>query len=200
MMLDFAYLDRGLQGAEALRRHRVRTGKTGRGHDLWTNGDTETLLRLYPDYEAAQKALPGRTLAALKKHAYDKGIARGRHIWTAAEIARMRKLAAAGAQRKEIIAAFAPLSKNQIVGALAHYQIRRSRPPFKPTGHALLDAIRSRCLELRWSMMDLDAIAHTGNYFTRQQWYGKAAVNLEHAAKAIRALGDTFAITLEPAS
>jgi hypothetical protein len=54
---------------------------------------------------------------------------------------RMRKLAAAGTLRKEIIAAFAPLTKEQVVGALRTHRIRRSTPPLKPTGYPVIDAI-----------------------------------------------------------
>jgi hypothetical protein len=101
LMLDFAHLDRGLGAAKAAKWHLARTGKTSLGYDLWTTEDSETLRRLYPDYQAAMKALPNRTLEALKKHAYEMGIVHRNHVWTGAAITRMRKLAAAGARRKE---------------------------------------------------------------------------------------------------
>jgi hypothetical protein len=49
-------------------------------------------------------------------------------------------------------------------------------------------------------MVDLDAFAHTGKYFSRLQWRDTGVVNLERAAKAITALGGTFVITWGPAS
>jgi len=199
-MLNISALNFGLRGPEAARRWRERTGKTSRGYDLWTPADTETLQRLYPDYDAAMKALPNRSHRALEKHASEMGFTRRRHTWTAAEITRLRKLAATGASRKEIVAAFAPLSKWQVFSKLRHHRIKRPPSPYKTTGYPVIDAIRARCRELRLTMRDLDAFARTGKYFTLQQWRANDTANLERAAKAIRALGGTFTVTWEPAS
>jgi len=199
-MVNFSHLERSLMGVEAARRLRERTGKTSRGYDLWTSEDNEALKRLYPDYRAALKAFPGRTLMALKKQAAELGIVRRRHIWTGAEITRLRKLAASGASRKEMIAAFAPLREKQVTGAIEEYRLRRGRRPFKPTGHAALDVVRARCFALRLNMADLDAMARTGRYFTEQRWIRSHKVRLDYLARAIEALGGTYTITWESTS
>jgi hypothetical protein len=46
----------------------------------------------------------------------------------------------------------------------------------------------------------LDAFARTGKYFTQHQWRQNGTMDLERAAKAIRALGGTYTITWEPTS
>jgi hypothetical protein len=85
--------------------------------------ESDTLKRLYPDYRALLKALPGRTRHAIKNHARQMGILHRRHVWTGAEIARLRKMAAAGVARNEIAAAFAPLTKGQVQCAMRNYGI-----------------------------------------------------------------------------
>lgn len=195
-MLDFAYLDRRQKGAQALRRYRERTGTVGRGHKIWTAQEDETLRRLYPNYRAMVKALPNRTMVAVRFRVRAIGAAQPYvcHRWTAAEISRMRRLAASGATRREIIAAFAPLTKNQVVNALAYHRVVRKKSPLRPSGHPALDAVRARCRELRLSMSDLDAMARTRTYFRQAQWAKGRGVNLERIAKAIQALGGTFTV------
>ena len=193
-MLDYRHLGRGLAGADALRRYRERTGTVGRDK-VWSDEETETLRRLYPDYKAAMKALPGRTYGAIKFHAMKHGIARRRHVWTNIEVARLRKLAAAGASNKQLFAGFPEFREQQILGKLYHCRMKRPRRQFRSTGHPLLDALRSRCHALGLSMVDVDDIARTRRYFTGQTWLKRQAVDVAKVAKAIDALGGTLSVS-----
>ncbi len=193
-MLDYRRLGRGLAGTDNLRRYRERTGTNGRDR-LWSPEETETLRRLYPDYRAAMKALPGRSYWAVRGHALKHGFARRRHVWTNIELARLRKLAAAGVSDTELVAGFPGLTRDQVIGKLRHHQIKRPRRRFKPTGYPLLDAIRDRCYQLGWSMVDLDEIAGTANYFRCQAWLDGRGVSIRRIAKAVKVLGGTLSVT-----
>jgi hypothetical protein len=194
-MLDYRHLGRGLSGADALRRYHARTGMTGRGNRIWSEEETDTLRRLYPDYKAAMKALPGRSYYAIRAEARSSGIARRRHVWTTAELACLKKMAAAGASNKEMFAAFPGFTQHQVIGKLAHRKIRRKRRPFKVTGYPLIDSIRERCHRLGWSMVDLDAIARTRRYFTTQAWSTNGYISTAPVAKAVEVLGGALTVT-----
>lgn len=56
-------------------------------------------------------------------------------------------------------------------------------------GSTLLDAIRRRCADLGYSMVDLDAVARTKRYFQYAQWKSSGSFNVARLSKAVEALG-----------
>lgn len=193
-MLDFQHLSRGLNGADQLQRYRERTGMVGRGRRIWTAEELEILRRLYPDYAAAKKALPGRTYYAIRAHARERGIASKRQVWKMSELQRLRQLVATDATTQEMQAVFPGRTRHQLKATLGRYGIRRKRRGFKPTGHDLLDAVRQRCHELNLTMVDLDAMARTRRYFTTQAWIARGAPSLRHVVKAAQVLGGRISV------
>jgi hypothetical protein len=60
--------------------------------EVWTAAEMRIVQRLYPDYEAMLKALPNRSYWAIRGFAQNYGIASKRHVWTTAEISKLRAL------------------------------------------------------------------------------------------------------------
>lgn len=58
------------------------------------------------------------------------------------------------------------------IRAHAHWHgIRRRKKPYCLTRYPLLDAIRQRCWEMGYSMVDIDEFAGTGEFFQCAQWW-----------------------------
>jgi hypothetical protein len=168
-------------------RARIRkAGVTAKGYPLWTPAEDEKVRRLYPDYRALRRALRRRTYHAIRGRVLTLGITNKRHIWTGAEVVRLRKLYFTAA-RAELHAAFPGLTLRQIVGKARHVKLSRQRRRPSPTGFPILDDIRERAFKLNYSMVDLDAIARTGRYFQTGNWSSNG-VNKLAACKAIEAL------------
>jgi hypothetical protein len=153
---------------------------------LWTEDDDAVAKRLYPDYQAICKAL-GRTYSSIRHFCQRLGLAPKRHVWTAPEIARLRRMFPT-ATKDELRTAFHGFSFHHIALTATRHGFRRARRPFKPTGFDVIDQIRERSFQLGYSMPYLDEISCTKGYFTQQQWIAGKRVNYKAVAKAIKAL------------
>lgn len=191
MHLD-RYLIRGVNSAERMRRQIARSGFVGI-HPLWSPAEDEALRGYYPNYALAKKKLKRRSYWSIRHRAQTLKLQRKRHIWTGAEIVRLRKVYPRGS-RSEILASFPGVSLNAIVKTAHRKRIWRARRAFKRTGFAVLDAIRDRCAELRLSMVSLDEIARTKKYFQAQQWNANGWVSARYVVKAIAALDGKLAV------
>jgi hypothetical protein len=170
----------------------ARTGRSPSGL-LWTANEDETLRRLYPDYHALCKVLKQRSYDAIKKRVVVLGIAQARHRWTAAEISRLRRLYPKQT-RDELLVSFPGLRWPQIRRMANYKGFTMIRRPYAPTGITVIDAIRARAFDLNLTMVDLDAMAKTGNYFRSSRWrtYG---ISKRSVCRAIDALdGDVMPI------
>ncbi len=172
--------------AERARARIRRAGVTAKGHPLWTKEEDAKVLRLYPDYKALRRTLRRRTYHALRARAGKLGITKKRHTWTAAEASRIRRLYPR-ASKAELYAAFPGLRWHQIVGKAKHIKVRRQRKPLSRTGFPIIDTVRDRATVLNYSMVDLDALARTRNYFQKAGWHS-GRVNRRAVYKAIEAL------------
>jgi hypothetical protein len=186
---------RVVQAVEAGERAAARMLKTGRtpgGHRLWTEREDAIVCDLYPDYKALCRRLKRRTLAAIRSRAHYLGIQRRVHKWTGFEVARLRKLYPAGtrAELMTIVPTVTWIATSCRARAAGARRLKR----YKPTGFPVLDAIRQRCLELNYSMVDLDAIAKTGGYFTQARWIASGVANVQKLARAAKALDGVMTI------
>ena len=172
--------------AEKTRARIRRAGVTAKGHRLWTPAEDERVKQLYPDYRALRKALRHRTYYALRHRADALGVVRRRHVWTGAEVVRLRKLYPT-ATRAELHASFPRLTWHQIAGKAVHIKVSRRRSRLSPTGFPIIDDIRERAFLLNYSMVDLDAIARTRGYFQKGGWHSNG-INKRAVYKAIEAL------------
>jgi len=78
--------------------------------------------------------------------------------------------------------------------ALKARAARRRKPAL--TGYPLIDAIRERTFELNLSMVDLDAMAHTGRYFQTSSWHS-GNFNRKFVLRAVEVLGGEVSVQRE---
>jgi len=192
-MSRIAYLAAGAVTAERNRNRMARTGRTPAGHSIWTDDEEALLRHHHRDYQAAIRALAGRrSYYAVRAKAQALGLATKRNHWTGDQVVRPRRLFRCGTTA-EIRAAFPGRSRNNIYKMAAYFGIKRPRKPFTPTGVPIIDQIRAKCFECALSMVDLDDMARTGNYFARAGW-ASGHVKMSAVAKAVKALGGVLAV------
>lgn len=184
--MSLAYFARNARSAERARRRMQREGVTMSGAKLWTDEEREIVEKLAPDYDAIVKRLPHRTRTAIKSQAGKMGLSRAIHIWTAAEISKLRKLYPR-ASAEEICTAFPHSTWINIRQAARYHGFRRLNKAYKPTGIGALDEVRRKCFEINWTMGDLDKAAKTKKYFRKCGWIGKK-INHRALGRAIEAL------------
>jgi hypothetical protein len=161
---------------------------------LWTEKEIETLKRLYPKmgYAAISKRLKRRSYWSVRHKAQQLGLTPHRHVWTGAEIARLRKVYRSGTVA-EIRAEF-PCFTLSHIRSIAHFHgIFRDRHPFKRTGYLAVDQIRERAFDLGYSMPDVDQLARTKKYFQTAAWHC-GHVNYRAIGRAIDALDGKIAV------
>jgi hypothetical protein len=161
---------------------------------IWTKEEDAEIRRLYPDYPALKKSLPRRTHLAIKGRAHRLGIVKRNHSWTDAEVSRLRKLYPTNTIRQLRIA-FPHLQGRQIKDKAERIGLRKKRCPYPATGFPIIDQIRARAFELNLSMLDLDELANTKNYFKDRGWRRCRSANGWAVCLAVDALaGDVRAI------
>jgi hypothetical protein len=182
--------------AQAMRERIRRQGYVGRGFQLWSKREDDIVLKLYPDYNALVKAFRRkRTYYAIRNRARLLGATPRRHVWTARELSRLRSLYP-HASRELLLAELPGLSWSQIIAQARHHGFRRARR-YVGTGDPVLDAIRQRCLELGYTMPDLDALSRSKRYFASADWFNKSKVTHGALLRAVHALGGTLSVRWE---
>lgn len=183
--MSLAYFSRNADFAERTR-ERIRRAGYVAGQRLWTDGEREKIKQLAPDYKALRKALRSRSYVAIRHQAGKLGLTKEIHIWTGAELSKLRKLYPT-ASPQDICAAFPHSTWQNIQQTARYHGFRRKRKGYKLTGIPGLDEVRRRCFEIGWTMPDLDKAARTGTYFSRAGWIGKR-INHRALGRAIEAL------------
>lgn len=191
--MNLAYAIRGVASADRLRRQMRRTGKTPFGHWLWTQEEDAAVQELYPDYKTLEKALKRRSLCGIQRRASTIGVAKKRHMWTSAEVLKLRRLYPK-APKEEIMQEFPDLRWSQIRSCVSYNKMRKIRQPYTATGFEVLDVIRQRAFQSGINMADLDEIAGTKTYFQRAGWCGRLKANPKAVMRAIDALGGKIEI------
>ena len=183
--MSLAYFSRHAASAERTRERIRRTGRVA-GQKLWTETEREKVKQLAPDYKALRSVLRGKTPTAIRFQCSKMGLTKTIHIWTGAELSKLRKLYPS-ASPQEICGAFPHSTWTNIKQAARYHGFRRKRAGYTMTGIPALDEVRKKCFEIGWTMADLDKAARTGTYFRRAGWSGK---KISHRAlgRAIEAL------------
>lgn len=184
--MEIQSLTRGAITAERMRRRIQRSGFNMCGQPLWTEKELDLLRKHHPDYKAAMRALKRRSYGGIRAKAQQLGLTIKRKSWTAREVSLLRRVYPT-ASHEEISELLPNRSWTQIKSAAGYHKIYRKRKPFKGTGISVLDQIRERSFELRYSMVDLDALSHSKSYFAKGNWH-RGWVNQKAVAKAIKAL------------
>ena len=185
--MDLSYHSRNANSASTSRKRILHRGCTPKGHKLWTAEEEAILVECNGEYAAIRKRLRHRTKTAIAARCQMLGLRKKVHIWTGAELAKLRRLYRR-APIREIEEAF-PHSNWVNIRQIAKYHgfVGQNRKPYKLTGHPALDEVRRKCFAIRWTMTDLDRAAKTGTYFYRAGWIGKK-INHRAIGRAIEAL------------
>ncbi|WP_037088586.1 hypothetical protein [Rhizobium sp. CF080] len=185
--MSLAYYARNVASGERSRRRMMRAGVTMKGQKLWDDTERQVLMDCRGDYVAMRKRLRHRTKHAIFGECAKLGIRKSIHVWSAAEVSKLRKMYPK-ASIEEISSAFPHSAWVNIRQVARYHGFRRaSTLSYKLTGIPALDDVRRRCREIGWSMADLDKAARTGRYFRRAGWIGKR-INHRALGRAIEAL------------
>lgn len=179
----------GINAAARNRDFMARTGLTYAGDKIWTEMEVATIRAAYPDYEAAQCALPHRSLKAIMSKARRSGITKPRRVWRPGEFSGIKPQYVGGTAMAEILPAVPAKTAPQVYSKASSRKVRRPRKPPKDTGLSIVDTVRRRAFDLRLSMADLDALVGSGSYFRRprvEKW--------RHLNVAIKLLGGTIEV------
>jgi len=162
------------------------------GQKLWTEDEVAVLHALTPRYDLIEQKLKGRSFEAIRHKCNRLGISKNIHLWTGAEISKLRRLYPSAA-KAEIIAAFPCSTWEQIKSAAQRYGFRRDKRSLLRSGNLLMDMILDRCEAIGWSYADLDDECGTGQYFQNRCWKAYP-VNSMAALKAISVLGGVISV------
>ncbi|MCJ8509259.1 hypothetical protein MUU53_15185 [Rhizobium lemnae] len=157
----------GAASAARMRAHILRSGYTLFGQRVWTDGENFICRLFYPDYFSLRQILYNRSFTVIKSHCHAIGLCRKRHHWGALDKVRLKKLYPTGT-RAEICAAFPGVEWDNICAVARYYGYRRKKRPYKLTGVPALDAVRSRCYDVKINMRELDEDCRTKTYFQKR--------------------------------
>jgi hypothetical protein len=179
--------NRHANSARSARRRMRYRGVTPSGQALWTHEEDEICRRHGSgDYLALQKRLPHRTYGALRYRCQMLGLRPKRSYLSAAELSKMRRLIPE-ASYEELGRAFPHRTPRNLITLARYHGIRRKRRSWKKTGYPIIDAIRDRCTDLNYTMVDLDKLARTGVYFQKGNWICNG-LNFRAVGRAVAAL------------
>ncbi|MBY5357250.1 hypothetical protein HFO94_27615 [Rhizobium leguminosarum] len=165
--MNLAYLARGAASAERARARMLRSGYTVWGQKLWSEEEDLICRLFHPDYFALRQILCNRTDRAIQARCRKLGLVRPRQSWEWLARQKLRKLYPE-ATYDELCAAFPDRDLQNIQAAARYYGFKRKKKPYKKTGVPALDAVRSRCYDVKINMRELDEDCRTKKYFQKR--------------------------------
>lgn len=144
----------------------------------------------YPDYHRMMRALPHRSLAALKNRVRHLGVVWRRHVWTNAEVKKLRYAWQGNIRGAELMLLFPGLRPSQIKGKAQHLGLRKRETHLVAFEDPALNAIRRRAATCGMSLVQLDRLARTGRFFQKSI----RRPNLKYIMRAAAALGGEVAV------
>ena len=190
--MDLRRLAQNVSSGDRSRQRMARTGLSPNGHPLWVPPETGSLKRNVPDYDTALVEIGRRTRSAAHSKASRMGIARpASPPWNdERDVPRLRRLYPTGT-KAEILAAFPNRSWGAICAKARSRHIYRKRR-FKPSGSALIDQLLARAATLNMSLVELDAAAGCGRYFSTSRYRDVRRLKPLNIARAAAAMGGTL--------
>lgn len=152
----------------------------------------QVLRDLAPNYNELEKILKHRTAVAIRHKCGSLGLTNKLHIWSAAEIATLRRLFPS-APKETLMAEFSFTTWQNIRSTAYRYGFRQKRRPYPKAANPLMNAVLERCMEIGWSMADLDAECGFEKYFNRRNWTHRRS-NSAAVFKAIEVLGGRVSV------
>lgn len=181
-----AYYARNAASAERTRRRIKREGHNMNGDKLWTEEEEKIVLQLAPDYDAICKLIPDRNRRSIRQKASDLGVAKEKHIFTGAEIGKLRRMYPR-ATWEEMLKAFPFSTQSRLKCVASYYGFRRARKPYKETGNIPIDELLKKCQHANMTLVELDLECRTKRYFTQENWRYRRP-NYNRIVKAIELL------------
>lgn len=164
---------------------------------LWSHDEDAVIHALHPDYKAMCSKLPHRSKDSIKRRSEKLGLCKGyRNTWSSSELTRLKKNYAI-CDLPSLLSMFPGRTARQIRARASKSGLHKSKG-YALTGNPLLDSIRKRCLDLNYTMGDLDAMACTGSYFRESRWHCKNQHSNIKMTLAIKALGGRLCVNWDP--
>ncbi|MGV6876543.1 hypothetical protein ACUSIJ_28235 [Pseudochelatococcus sp. B33] len=158
--------------------------------ERWSPEEDELVGDIYPDYRRMMRALPHRSLAALKNRAGHLGVVRHRHVWTNGEVRRLRIAWESNVRDAELMLLFPGLRPSQIKSKARHIRARRREAHLMAFEDPALDSIRHCAATRGMSLVELDRLAGTGRFFQKSI----RRPNLKYIMRAAAVLGGEVAV------
>lgn len=184
--MDLADHSRHAAKATQSRKRIQREGFTMNGKKVWTNQEDDVVRSMFPNYKAICRALPHRSYSGIRYRAHVLDLVTRRRPFTARELSIIRRIYPTG-DRQELEAQLPGRDWQAIAGVATRNGIHRKLKPFKVTGVAVIDQIRSRCRELNYTMPDLDKLVKSKKYFSDAKWLS-GHIHLRAIGRAVRVL------------
>jgi len=162
------------------------------GRRIWTEAEDKICRYLHPDLQAIRARLSDRSYQAIRQRCNKLGLSPKRHVWTAAEVSRLRKLYPRATQA-ELLSAFPFTDMQGLMSKASSLGYCREKKPYVPTGHQVLDQIRERCRDLGLIMKELDDIARSKRFFQKQGWRG-STFNHRVLSRSVKTLGGSLRV------
>lgn len=164
-----------------------------RVESLWTERETRTLRRLWPNRKLLQAKL-NRTGAAIRARARYLGLVEpDARRWTTAELDALFQLWRAGAGKQELMEAIPNRTWPQIKWTAKGYCLG-ARTTVHTKGRPLRKQVTATARSVGISNRQLDRLARTGTFFYR----GHPGEGLHHVLAGADALGIPISITWVP--
>lgn len=191
--MSLAYYSEIARSGQRARFRMVRGGVNINGDKIWTDAEIQ-VLRQTPSNVRAHQQLPHRSLGAIENKRSKLGLSRHIHMWTAAEISKLRRMYPRSS-KEELCAAFPDATWVGISHAASRRGFRREKPLYKHTGHQAIDQIREKCYAIGWTLADLDREAKTKGYFAYHSKTGRP--NYKAIGRALKVLQGRILIEWE---
>lgn len=187
--MDLRRLAQNVSSGDRARRRMAVTGMSPNGHPLWIPPETGSPERNHPDYDTALVEIGRRTRPAAHSKASRMGIAApAPPRWNdERDVPRLRRLYPT-ASREELLAAFNGRSWGAISAKARSRHIYRKHR-FKPTGLALIDDLLGRAAALNMSLVELDAAAGCGRYFSTSRYRDVRHLRPLNISRAVSVMG-----------
>ncbi|TCQ28283.1 hypothetical protein [Rhizobium sp. PP-CC-3G-465] len=176
----------GVRRGEKLKARMQASGLTMQGRELWTDDEIAILRSNYPDYPTMRRLLPGRSAKGIWRKIDKLNIGRKLNVWTAADVSKLRRLFGR-ASRAELEQSLPDRTWRNIVKTAYRHGLRRPRRRYVVVPSEQMNVIRARCEELGYTMIDLDELAGTRDYFKNGASFFLRP-DMRKVDKAVRAL------------
>lgn len=156
----------------------------------WTQEEVDLIHKMKPRWKEIQALMPTRSLTRIRAIGYERDMPRktGQRSWTAAERSLLKKLIDEGKTPRQCMPYFPWIIAPLYLREYAKHHGFKWKRKLARTGVPVVDQIRDRCLELGYSLVDLDEWCKSGRYFQHNVLHQKY-INHQFVERALKILG-----------